>query len=264
MKLNLKDIGGFASEMIKIAGEKLIELRKEALEIQDKGGYNNFQTNADTIIEKFLADTIEARFPEHGIIGEETVLKRGNPDIDITWIIDPIDGTTNFIHNFPFYGISIGIVHKGEGIIGVVYNPSTDEIFYGKKGNGSYVNGVKLDIRKPIKLSEALVTTTMYFDDSFTHLHPGVMELYYQTRGLRMVGGASISICEIAKGTLNAYIVPSLSTWDYAAASIILKEAGGQLSQLNGKEISYQHGGSLLASYPSIHQDILNIFARFE
>jgi myo-inositol-1(or 4)-monophosphatase len=93
-------------------------------------------------------------------------------------------------------------------------------------------------------------------------MHPSVIQIYKETRGLRMVGGAAISLCEVAKGTLNAYIVPGLSTWDYAAGIIILKEAGGTITRLNGQPVSLEYGGSLLASHPSIHRDLLDIFSK--
>jgi myo-inositol-1(or 4)-monophosphatase len=206
---------------------------------------------------KFLA-----KYPVHGIVGEEGVEEGGSFYHETQWVIDPIDGTTNFIHNFPFYGISIGIVYKGEGIIGVVYNPSTNELFYAEKDHGAFVNGNRLLLKEPILLKQALVASTMFWEDLSTKsaLHPGIIDIYKRARGLRMVGGAAISLCEIAKGTLNAYIVPMLSAWDFAGGVMVLKEAGGIVTQLNGSPVSFLQGGSVLAAHPSIHQDLLNAF----
>ena len=262
MKPNINELGAFASDIVREAGTLLLKLRKEPLELEEKSDHSDLVTIADNAVEQFLIDKILERYPNHGIIGEEGMFDRESSHDDTQWIIDPIDGTTNFIHNFPYYGISVGIAHKGEGIIGVVYNPLTDELFYAEKGNGAYVNGVRLHLNKPILLKEALVSTTMFWEDVRTRdaLHSSIIQIYKKTRGIRMVGGAAISLCEIAKGTLNAYIVPMLSTWDYAGGAIILKEAGGTITQLNGSPVSFKWGGSLLAAHPSIHQDLLHFY----
>lgn len=262
MNLDIKELRTFAAHIVKEAGALLLRLKNEPLEYEEKCDQSDLATNVDWEVEKFLVDKISAKYPNHEIIGEEGVAEEGFVDYETLWMIDPIDGTTNFIHDFPFYGISVGIVHKGEGIVGVVYNPSTNELFYAEQGNGAYVNGKRLLLNEPILLKQALVASTMFWENlsTKTALHPSIIEIYKQTRGLRMIGGAAISLCEIAKGTLNAYIVPMLSAWDYAGGAIILKEAGGIVAQLNGSPVSCLHGGSLLAAHPSIHQSLLNHF----
>jgi myo-inositol-1(or 4)-monophosphatase len=261
---DIKRIGQFAKELVKEAGELLIKLRKEPMVFEEKQNHSDLVTFADKEIEKFLVKNILNTFPTHGIVGEEGIFDNDDAYYQTQWIIDPIDGTTNFIHNFPFYGISVGVVHKGVGMIGVVYNPSTDELFYAEKDNGAYVNATRLNLDQPITLKESLVSTAMFWDDPKikNNLHPSIIQIYKETRGLRMVAGAAISLCEIAKGTLSAYVVPALSTWDYAAGIIILKEAGGTITRLNGQPISLEYGGSLLATHPSIHHDLLTIFRK--
>jgi myo-inositol-1(or 4)-monophosphatase len=264
MNFDIKEIGKFATEIVMEAGRLLKQLRNEPLEFHEKHDHSDLVTFADKKIEEFFVEKILQKYPEHGIVGEEGIFENEGSYYDTQWIIDPIDGTTNFIHQFPFYGISVGIVHKGIGIIGAVYNPSTDELFYAEKDNGAYVNGVRLTLDQPILLKEALVTTTMFWDDPSTknNMHPSIIQIYKETRGLRMVGGAALSLCEIAKGTLNAYIVPMLSNWDYAGGVIVLKEAGGVITRLNGEPVSFDYGGSLLAAQPSIHGELLNIFSN--
>lgn len=266
MNFDIKELGNFAISIVREAGALLLELKNKPLGLEEKHGHSDLVTIVDSTVEKFLVDKILGKYPTHGIVGEEGVFENEDFHFDTLWIIDPIDGTTNFIHNFPYYGISVGIAHKGVGIIGVVYNPLTDELFYGEKDNGAYVNGGRLSLNQPISLKEALVSTTMFYDDLRTrkNMHPSIIQIYKETRGLRMVGGAAISLCEIAKGTLNAYVVPMLSTWDYAGGIIILKEAGGTITHLNGKPVSFKYGGSLLAAHPSIHQDLLDIFTQYE
>lgn len=260
-KETLKELGQFAAKIVSEASEMLMAMREEWMKIEEKAGPSDLVTMADKEIEKFLATKIHTRYPDHGIVGEEGANSGGS---DTVWIIDPIDGTTNFIHNFPFYGISVGVVHKGEGLVGVVSNPMTKELFYGEKGFGAFVNGKRLGLNSTMELGEALVSTTMIWDKGGfgTTIHPGLVEIYRRVRGVRMVGGAAISLCEIAKGTLNAYIIPSLAAWDYAGGKIILEEAGGVVTQFNGSELSFDSGGSLVGAHPSLHQEIVAIISN--
>jgi myo-inositol-1(or 4)-monophosphatase len=263
-QFDIKKVGQFAKELVKEAGTLLIKLRNEPMVFQEKHDHSDLVTFADKEIETFLVKKILHTFPLHGIVGEEGIFDSDDTYYQTQWIIDPIDGTTNFIHNFPFYGISVGIIHKGVGMIGVVYNPVTDELFYAEKDNGAYVNDKQLTLNQPITLRESLISTAMFWENPTTRntMHPSLIHIYKETRGLRMVGGAAISLCEVAKGTLSAYIVPMLSTWDYAAGVMILKEAGGTVTRLNGQPLSLEYGGSLLASHPNIHSDLLSIFSK--
>jgi myo-inositol-1(or 4)-monophosphatase len=261
MALDIKQLGEFASMIIGEAGQLLLKLRNEPLDLVEKRDHADLVTVVDSAVEKFLIDKIAAKYPDHGIVGEEGVFEQYSSQLETQWIIDPIDGTTNFIHNFPYYGISIGIIHKGIGVIGVVYNPSTDELYFAEKDKGSYVNGVRLRLDKPMVLKEALVSSTMFWEDTTTKnaIHPSLLHIYKNTRGLRLVGGAAISLCEIAKGTLSAYVAPRLSSWDYAGGVIVLKEAGGIITQLDGRPVAFD-GGSVLAAHPSIHQELLDLY----
>ncbi|QOR64611.1 inositol monophosphatase [Cytobacillus suaedae] len=262
MDLDSKELGQFASEIVSEAGQLLLKLRNDPLDLEEKRDHADLVTVVDSAVERFLVDKIVERYPSHGIVGEEGVFETNVSHFDTQWIIDPIDGTTNFIHNFPYYGISVGIVHKGIGVIGVVYNPSTNELYFAEKGHGAYVNGEKLSLDKPMLLKEALVSSTMFWEDSRKKdaIHPSLLHIYKNTRGLRLVGGAAISLCEIAKGTLSAYVAPMLSTWDYAGGVIVLQEAGGVITRLDGKSVSFKESGSILAANPSIHQELLSIY----
>jgi myo-inositol-1(or 4)-monophosphatase len=262
MSLNLNELGEFASKIVKEAGALLLKFRKEPIDLEEKGHHSNLVTVADKKVEKFLVDKILEKYPNHGVVGEEGIFENVLENFETEWIIDPIDGTTNFIHNFPHYGISVGIAHKNEGVIGVVYNPLTDELFYGQKDKGAFLNGERLKLTQPIQMKEALVTTTMFWEDVYTRdaLHHSIIQLHNETRGIRMVGGAATALCDIAKGTLSAYIVPMLSNWDYAGGVIILKEAGGIITRLNGLPVSFEYGGSILAAHPSIHEELVSMY----
>lgn len=262
MDIDIKELGQFASTVVSEAGQLLIKLRKDPLDLEEKRDHADLVTVVDSAVEKFLVDKILERYPNHGVVGEEGVFETDVTHFDTLWIIDPIDGTTNFIHNFPYYGISVGIVHKGVGVIGVVYNPSTNELYFAEKDNGAYVNGERLSLKKPMLFKEALVSSTMFWEDTRKKnaIHPSLLHIYKNTRGLRLVGGAAISLCEIAKGTLSAYVAPMLSTWDYAGGVIVLQEAGGVITRLDGSSVSFKESGSILAAHPSIHQELLTIY----
>lgn len=262
MLMNLKQLEDFAHQTVLKAGELLLELKKQPLVYTEKKDYSDLVTEVDKKVEAYLVEQILTAYPTHGILGEEGTFTEDSTKFDTIWVIDPIDGTTNFIQDFPFYAISVGIVHKGEGIMGFVYNPSTNELFHAVKGQGAYVNERKLERKNSLLLRESVISTTMFWEHVETQnaLHPSIIELYKKTRAMRMLGGAALSLCEIAKGTLDAYVVPMLSPWDYAGGVIILKEAGGIATNLQGEEVQFEKNQSILASHPDIHAEILRNF----
>lgn len=263
MNLDLKELGQYAIDIVSQAGQLLLNLRNEPLNLEEKKNHADLVTFVDSAVEKYLVERILEKYPNHGIVGEEGVFETNTPTFETQWIIDPIDGTTNFIHNFPYYGISVGIVHNGVGVIGVVYNPSTNELYFAEKDNGAYLNGQRIRLDNPMLFKEALVSSTMFWEDTRKKnaIHPSLVHIYKNTRGLRLVGGAAISLCEITKGTLNAYVAPMLSSWDYAGGIIILKEAGGIITRLDGKPVTFE-GGSILAAHPSIHKELLTLYTE--
>lgn len=266
MTLNISELTEFSSQIIKEAGELLIVMKKMPFEFQEKKNHGDLVTIVDQKIEEYLVQKIQEKYPEHGILGEEGIIENEISAYDTVWVIDPIDGTTNFLHNFPFYGISIGIVHKNEGVVGLVYNPSTDELFLGVKDKGAFINGKKIQIENEIELKDTVVSTSMFWKDATTKdaLDDTIIQLYKETRGMRMVGGAAVSLGEIAKGTFNAYVMAMLSPWDYAGGVIFLEQAGGIVSRIDGTKVDLKESGSLIASHPSIHKELVNMFKNRE
>jgi myo-inositol-1(or 4)-monophosphatase len=262
MTINIEKLGEFAKGIVYEAGQLLLELKNKPLEMQDKKDQGDLVTIVDQTLEKFLVEKILENYPDHGILGEEGTFEGDLSKCDTLWVIDPIDGTTNFIHNIPFYGISVGIVHQNEGVIGVVYNPLTDKLYFASKGNGAFINDQQVKIESRLQLRDCVFSTSMFWEnvDTKAALHPNIIELYKETRGMRMLGGAAISLCEILTGTFSAYVMPMLSAWDFAGGAIILKEAGGIVTQLNGDEVDFTKGSSLLAAHPDIHNEILKKF----
>lgn len=258
----MHNIGEFTCTIVREAGVLLKKLREEPLVTTEKESHADLVTVADPMIEKFLISRILSSYPTHGILGEEGTYKEAESHKETLWVIDPIDGTTNFIHGFPFYGISVAVVHRGIGLVGVVYNPMTDELFFAEQGKGLFLNGQRIKMEKSLQLKDALISTTMFWSDNETRdaIHPSVIHLYKETRGVRMLGGAAVTLCELAKGTFGAYYMPMLNAWDYAAGSLIVQEAGGIVTRLDGTLLDSTKHGGIIAAHPDIHGDIATWF----
>jgi len=260
----MNELFQFAKYIVSEAGKLLLDLKKQPLFLQDKKDHGDLVTIADQNVERFLVSKILEKYPNHGILGEEGTFSGDLSKCDTIWVIDPIDGTTNFIHDIPFYGISVGIVQNGEGVIGVVYNPSSDTLYSALKGEGAFANDEKIRIQGKVKLRDSVFSTSMFWEDPSLKdsLHSGVIQLYKDTRGMRMVGGAAISLCDIIAGRFNAYVMPMLSPWDFAGGAIIVREAGGIVTTLDGDEVDYTKSSSILASHPDIHEEIVKRFKK--
>lgn len=263
IKMELEKIASFAVEIVKESSTLLEEFDEHIL-LKQKKDHADLVTEIDKKIESFLVKKITENYPEHGILGEEGMYEGEIEGKEVLWVIDPIDGTTNFIHGFPFYGISVGIVHEGKGVIGVVFNPSTSELFLGINGVGAFVNGERIELTGKKTLEDSLFSTNMFWEDNQTKeaMHPKVIQLHKKTRGIRIVGGAAISLTSISKGILNAYIMPKLSAWDFAGGAIFLENAGGIVTQIDGSPVDYIKGGSLIAAHPAIHKELVDLFEK--
>lgn len=260
--MDFKQLGLFAQDMIKQAGKLILDLKGTPLQLEEKKSFSDLVTIVDKSVEEFLVTKILEKYPNHGILGEEGFFKEDIQSLETIWIVDPIDGTTNFIQEIPYYAISIGIMHKGEEIMGLVYNPITDELFFAQKGNGAFLNNQPLKLENPLSINEAVISTSMFWEDVETksQLSSAIINIYHDTRGLRMLGGAALGLCDVARGRLNAYIMPMLSAWDFAAGKVILQEAGGIVTRLNGEDFLMNEKGSVIATHPDIHEDILSYF----
>lgn len=262
--MDFKQLGLFAQDMIKQAGKLILDLKGTPLQLEEKKSFSDLVTIVDKSVEEFLVTKILEKYPNHGILGEEGFFKEDIQSLETIWIIDPIDGTTNFIQDIPYYAISIGIMHKGEEIMGLVYNPITDELFFAHKGNGAFLNNQPLKLENSLSINEAVISTSMFWEDVETksQLSSAIINIYHDTRGLRMLGGAALGLCDVARGRLNAYIMPMLSAWDFAAGKVILQEAGGIVTRLNGEDFLMNEKGSVIATHPDIHEDILSYFIK--
>lgn len=244
---------------VKIAGKTFKANFGRAKHITTKGGdSNNFVTEVDLAIEKHIRATILKKFPEHKFIGEEL----GWNDIgtkDLFWIIDPIDGTTNFIHGVPFCCISIALWNNQGPLIAVVYNPNTDELLTAQKNKGAFLNGEK------IRVSAATNIKNIYGGAGWGRDHSmGIKIMPYMIQNVgkvRVFGSSTLETCAVASGGFDYYVHGRLNIWDIAAAVLLITEAGGQATDWQGKKITPQTK-QIIASNGKIHKKLLNLVKK--
>jgi len=220
-------------------------------------------TEADLHSEKILIDKIQKKYPEHTIITEESDLKGNNSDF--RWVIDPLDGTTNFVHNLPIFAVSIGLQYKEKTILGVVYNPAADKMFYASNNNGAYLNEEIINISSSNTLSDSLIVTGFpYIHDKKWDVSFDIFKtVYSKTRGVRRLGAAALDLCFVAMGRFEGFYEFNLKPWDICAGSIIAKEAGAKVTDWNNKILPFS-GKRVLATNGKIHNEMVNILTSKE
>lgn len=213
---------------------------------------SDYVTEVDVYSEKTIIEHIEKHFPTHQIMAEES--SNDYKKAEYLWIIDPLDGTTNFIHGFPVVAISIALMYKGELVIGVVHDPTRNETFYAEKGSGAFLNGNRIKVSSTALPELSLIATGFPFRnkqyiDSYIKIF---RELLYSVSDLRRPGAAAIDLAYVACGRVDGFFEFALSPWDIAAGVVLIKEAGGTVSDFNGGE-EYLKTGHIIAGNPPIH-----------
>lgn len=243
------DVLRFIEEIIGEAGEVLKEKFLTA-RVSTKGDVQNTVTEADLLSEKLITNAIEKRFPNDLILGEEAE-QQVALDCDALWIIDPLDGTNNYASGMPHYGISIAYCENGEPVVGAIFDPERGELFTAIKGNGAFLNGESIAVSKREKLEESLIATGFYYDrgalmektlDSIKNL------FHHGLRGIRRAGSAALDLVWTAAGRFDGYYEYQLSVWDFAAGALIVREAGGIVSERDGSVFSLDSTGIIVAS----------------
>jgi myo-inositol-1(or 4)-monophosphatase len=223
--------------------------------------HNDFVTEVDKSAEQAIIDILHRAYPDHAILAEESGATAGTAgESEYTWIIDPLDGTTNFIHGFPQYAVSIGLRHKGVLVQGVVYDPSKNELFTATRGRGAYLNERRIRVSKRTQLNETLIGTGFPFRD-FTDLDeylPMFRELTARTAGIRRAGAAALDIAYVAAGRLDGFWEMGLSPWDMAAGALLVQEAGGLVGDFHG-DAGYLDSGRVLCGNPKIFAQLVQI-----
>jgi myo-inositol-1(or 4)-monophosphatase len=239
------------------AGNLLLEHFGKITAFEHKGVVN-LVTEADKASEKLIIDQIAENFPEDLILAEETGDHPG--DSDFKWIIDPLDGTTNFIHTYPVFCVSIGIEFNLSAAAGVVYCPVSKELFFAEKGHGAFLNNRQIAVSKVEKLSSALLATGFpyYRREQADRLIEKVKRAIMNAHGIRRSGVASYDLCCVASGRIDGFWEEGLKPWDIAAGSLIIMEAGGALSDFSKDEFSV-YGNEILASNGIIHAELARV-----
>lgn len=239
------------------AGGIMKEYFNGAFKVSSKLTPNDLVTEVDKLSEKSIIGTIRAQYPDHHILSEEAgELTSGSP---YKWIIDPIDGTVNYAHGVPICCVSIGLEKEGSMLMGAVYNPFLDELFFAEKGKGATLNGEKISVSANASLESAfLVTGFPYQWEEMPHDPAQVFE-YFVKRGspVRRLGSAAIDLCWVACGRFDGFWEHNLNAWDAAAGYLIVEEAGGRVTDMNGDAYSlYQR--RLVATNGLIHDALLD------
>ena len=224
--------------------------------IRFKGSAINLVTDIDKQSEEKIKTIIRKKFPEHGILAEESDIE--NEMAKHLWVIDPLDGTTNYAHEYPCFSISIALEVKRIMEIGVVYNPVHKEMFYAVRGKGAFLNGKRLHVSKIKKVQQGLLVAGFPYDIGKMHINY-FNHFLMKAQGVRRDGSAALDLCYVAAGRLDGFFELGLMPWDTAAGSIIVKEAGGKISTFSGDKFSI-YGKECLASNGTIQQELIKEF----
>lgn len=242
------------------AGEVIVRSldRVGALVVSEKGR-NDFVSEVDRAAEQVLIATIRKSYPSHGFLAEESGAAAGD---DYTWVIDPLDGTTNFLHGFPQFAVSVACRHRGRAEVGVVLDPLRGELFTAERGGGTQLDGRRLRVSQRPGLEGALVGTGFPYRENRRLLKPYIAMLesvMNATAGVRRPGAASLDLAYVAAGRLDAFFEFGLSPWDTAAGNLLITEAGGRVGTMSGGE--YADGGDLLAGSPKVYAALAELLA---
>ena len=227
-------------------------------------GVNDFVTEVDKHAEAVIVDTILQAYPGHGILAEESGRELGAKDSEFVWIIDPLDGTTNFIHGFPVYAVSIALAWRGVVQQAVVYDPNRNDLFYASRGRGAFLNDRRIRVSKRLRLADSLIGTGFPFrkGDNFKRYMKMFEEISQLCAGLRRPGAASLDLCYVAAGYYDGFFETGLSPWDIAAASLIITEAGGLIGNFSG-EADFLYQREVVAGTPKVYGQLVNILTPY-
>lgn len=254
----LSEFQKIATEAAQVGGTILQDYAQSGFTIEHKD-LVNLVTDADRESEAAIVNVLHRAYPSHQILAEEEGLHAASSS-PFKWIIDPLDGTTNFAHGFPMYTVSIGLEYQGDCIVGVVWDPTKQELYAGAKGEGATLNGQPIQVSKVSKLHQALLVTGFGYDiretadnnlDEFCRFSLGA-------QGVRRTGTASLDMCYVACGRFDGFWELKLNPWDTAAGLVIIQEAGGRVTNYKNEPFSI-YGKKIVASNGLIHQEIVKV-----
>ncbi|HMX12276.1 MAG TPA: inositol monophosphatase family protein, partial [Burkholderiaceae bacterium] len=264
-QVNLHPMLNIATKAARAAGAIIsrASMDVDRLTVNRKGS-NDFVTEVDEAAEQAIIETLLQAYPGHGILAEESGREHGAASSEYVWIIDPLDGTTNFIHGLPQYAVSIALSFRGKIEQAVVYDPARNDLFYATKGKGAFLNDRRLRVSKRTRLLDALIGTGFPFrrGDNFKRYLKMFEEVMQACAGLRRPGAAALDLCYVAAGWYDGFFETGLSPWDVAAGSLIVTEAGGLVGNFTG-EADFLHQREVLAGNPKIYAQLVQMLAQY-
>ncbi|MBK7547792.1 MAG: inositol monophosphatase [Rhodoferax sp.] len=265
MSPNLHPMINVAIKAARAAGSIInrAALDVESVRISQKQ-VNDFVTEVDHAAENAIIETLLTAYPGHGIHAEESGKEHGAKDSEFVWIIDPLDGTTNFIHGLPVYCVSIGLAVKGKIEQAVIYDPSRNDLFTATKGRGAYMNDRRLRVSKRTHLKDCLISTGFPFrpGDNFKNYLKMMGDVMQRTAGLRRPGSAALDLAYVAAGFTDGFFETGLQPWDVAAGSLLITEAGGLVGNFTG-DADFLEQKECLAGNPKIYGQLVSILGKY-
>ncbi len=260
--MDIKLYHDFAVKIAKKAGKILLDYYQTNIQINFKGGdKRNLVTEVDMLAEKQIVEAIKKKFPEHCFMAEEGG-DCGIKPSDYKWIIDPIDGTTNYAHGYNFYAVSIALMHKDEVLVGVIYAPMLKELFHAAKGMGAFLNKKRIHVSKATALETSLLATGFNFNEGGRNF-PIFQHILPLAQGVRRAGSAAMDMAYTAAGRLDGYWEFAIYPWDIAAGVVIVEEAGGKVTNLESGKPNLEsiQPVTVLATNSKIHQEMVEQIA---
>ena len=227
-------------------------------------GPKDFVSEVDRTAEAAIVETLHAAYPDHGIFAEEGTGRDKNPNAEYVWMIDPLDGTTNFLHGFPQYCVSIALAHHNVVTQAVIYDPVRNDLFTATRGRGAFLNDRRIRVSRRAHLRESLIGTGFPFrDGNYLDTYLAMMKtMVVQSAGLRRPGAAALDLAYVAAGFYDGFWEIGLNPWDVAAGSLLVLEAGGLIGDLAG-EGDYLHGGQVIAATPKVFAQMVQALAPY-
>lgn len=252
-----------AKQWVMEAADKIRDSFHKTLNIQTKSNPNDLVTNIDKEIEQFFINKIRKTFPNHRILGEEGFGDQVSNLDGVVWIIDPIDGTMNFIHQQRNFAISLAVYENGIGKIGLIYDVAHGELYHAIISKGAFMNDTRLPALSMSTVKESIIALNATWLMANHRIdHNLLIPLAREARGTRSYGTAALELVFVATGRVDAYISMRLSPWDVAAGAIIIEELGGVVTNLRGEKLDFLSSDSLLAAKPGLHQTIINEYLK--